>query len=156
MWYTSLHLNQTEISTLCMECVALIERKYILVTAPNEQQKGKKTTLSFDFTFRYIDDVLSLNNSKFVDWIYRIELEIKDTSYTARCASNLYLYLEIERDGLLRTKLYDNRDFNFRVMYFPCVCISSIYLSWYDIPELVILIWLSLIENAAESRVTSD
>jgi hypothetical protein len=41
-------------------------------------------------------------------------------------------------------------------MYFPCVCISSIYLSWYDIPELVILIWLSLIENAAESRVTSD
>jgi regulator of extracellular matrix RemA (YlzA/DUF370 family) len=45
------------------------------------------------------------------------------------CDSNLYLYLEIERDGLLRMKLYDNRDFNFRVMYFPCVCISSIYIS---------------------------
>jgi hypothetical protein len=35
------------------------------------------------FTFRYIDDVLSLNNSRFgdfVDRIYPIELEIKDTT----------------------------------------------------------------------------
>jgi len=37
---------------------------------------------SFNFTFRYIDYVLSLNNSRFgdfVDRIYPIELEIKDT-----------------------------------------------------------------------------
>jgi hypothetical protein len=36
--------------------------------------------------FRYIDDVLSLNNSKFgnfVDRIYPIDLEIKDTTDTA-------------------------------------------------------------------------
>jgi len=39
-----------------------------------------------DFTFRYIYDVLSLNISKFddfVDNIYPIELEIKDTTDTA-------------------------------------------------------------------------
>jgi len=115
-----------------MEFATLIARKYNLVTAPNEQQKRKEATLSFDFTFRYTDDVLSLNNSKFVDYvnrIYHIELEIKDTTYTAKSASYLYLHLEIERDGLLRTKLYDNRDFNFQVMYFPFACIWSVYLS---------------------------
>ena len=45
---------------------------------------------SFNFTFCYIDDVLSLSNSKlgdFVDRIYPIKLEIKDTTDTARSAS---------------------------------------------------------------------
>ena len=38
------------------------------------------------FTFRYIDDVLSLNNSRFgdfVDRIYPIELELEDITVTA-------------------------------------------------------------------------
>ena len=44
-------------------------------------------SISFDSTFRYIlvDDVLSLNNSKFGDYvecIYPIELEIKNTTDT--------------------------------------------------------------------------
>jgi hypothetical protein len=41
-----------------------------------------KLILSFHILFRYIDDVLSLNNSRFgdfVDRIYPIELKIKDT-----------------------------------------------------------------------------
>ena len=44
------------------------------------------------FTFRYIDVVLSLNNSRFGDFVYRIypiELEIKDTTDTYRSASYL-------------------------------------------------------------------
>jgi hypothetical protein len=44
------------------------------------KKNEKMLTRSFDFTFRYIDDVLSLNNSRFgdfVDRIYPIELEIK-------------------------------------------------------------------------------
>jgi hypothetical protein len=50
----------------------------------------------------------------FVDRIYPIELEIKDTTDTDRSASYLDLHLEIDSDGLLRTKLYDKRDdFNF-------------------------------------------
>ena len=51
--------------------------------------KGRYPDRSFKFTLRYIDDALSLSNSKlgdFVDCIYPIEHEIKDTSYTARCA----------------------------------------------------------------------
>ena len=42
--------------------------------------------------FRYIDDMLSLNNSRFgdfVDRIYPIELKIKDTTVTDRSAYTL-------------------------------------------------------------------
>jgi hypothetical protein len=49
----------------------------------------KKLARSFNFTFRFIDDVLSLNNCKFgdfVDRIFPIGLEIKDTTDTAKSA----------------------------------------------------------------------
>jgi len=54
------------------------------------KKNDKKLTRSFNFTFRYIDDVLSLKNSRFgdfVDRIYPIDLEIKDTTDTDRSAS---------------------------------------------------------------------
>ena len=83
----------------------------------------KKLTQSINFTFCYIDDVLSLNNSRFGDFydsIYPIELEIKDTTDTDRSTSYLELHLEVGSDGRLRTKLYDKRDdFNFPIMNFP-------------------------------------
>ena len=55
------------------------------------RKKDKKLAISFNSTFRYIlvDDVLSLNNSKFGDYverIYPIELEIKDTTDTVMSA----------------------------------------------------------------------
>jgi hypothetical protein len=82
----------------------------------------KKLARSFNFTFRYTDDVLSLNNSRFGDFVYRIypiELEIKDTTDTDRFASYLDLYLEIDSEGRLRTILYDKRDnFNFPIVNF--------------------------------------
>jgi hypothetical protein len=46
----------------------------------------------------------------FVDLIYPIELEIKDTTYTARSASYIDQLLKIDSEGRLRTKLYDKRD----------------------------------------------
>jgi hypothetical protein len=49
-----------------------------------------------------VDDVLSLNNYRFgdfVDHIYPIELEIKDTTYTDRFASYLDLHIEIDSGG---------------------------------------------------------
>jgi len=49
------------------------------------KKNEKKLALSFNFTFRYIDDVLLLNNSRLgdlIDRIYPIELEIKDTTDT--------------------------------------------------------------------------
>jgi hypothetical protein len=89
------------------------------------KKKEKKLPRSFNFTFRYIYDVLSLNNSRFgdfVDRIYPIELEIKDTTYTNRSASYLDLHLKIDSEGRLRTKLYDKRDdFNFPIVNFPFI-----------------------------------
>ena len=60
------------------------------------KKNEKKLDRSFNFTFLYIDDALSLNNSRFgdfVDRIYPIELDIKDTTDTDRCASYLDLHL---------------------------------------------------------------
>jgi hypothetical protein len=63
---------------------------------------------------RIIGDALSLNNYKFgdfVDRIYPIESEIKDTTDTAMSASYLDLHLEIDSECLLRTKLHDKRNY---------------------------------------------
>jgi hypothetical protein len=92
--------------------------------ASQEKQK-KKLFRSFNFTLRFIHDVLSLNNSRFGDFvcrIYPIELEIKDTTDTDRSASYLDLHLEIGSERWLRTKLCDKRDdFNFPIIYFPFI-----------------------------------
>jgi hypothetical protein len=56
------------------------------------QKNQKKLARSINSTFRYIDDVLSLNNSRFDDFvncIYPIQLEINDTTDTERSASYL-------------------------------------------------------------------
>ena len=58
---------------------------------------------SFNFTFRYMDDIYSLNNSKFGDFFYCIyptELQIKDTTERALSASYFYLHLEIVSETL--------------------------------------------------------
>ena len=57
--------------------------------------KDKKIheTRAFNFTYRYIDDVLSINNSRFAEFLPLIyispELEIKETTDTASSASFL-------------------------------------------------------------------
>ena len=112
------------------------------------KKNEKKLARSFNFTFSYTDDVLSLNNSRFgdfIDRVYPIELDIKDTTYTDRSASYLDLNLEIDSQGRLRTKLYDKRDdFNFPIVKFPFMCSN---IPAYDIPELVVPIRISLIEG---------
>ena len=85
---------------------------------------GKKRLASqFNFTYRYIDDVLSINNPDFENYLgqmYPPELEIKDTTESNTSASYLDLLLSIGRDGQLRTSLYDKRDdFNFHMTNFP-------------------------------------
>ena len=58
----------------------------------------------------------------FVDHIYPIELEIKDTTDTYRSASYLDLHLQIDSERRSRTKLYDKRDdFNFPIANFPFI-----------------------------------
>ena len=123
-------------------------------------KKNEKLARSFNFTFHYIYDVLSLNNYRFVDFvdcIYPIEPEIKDTTAADRSASYLDLHLEIDSEGRLRTKHYDKRDdFNFPIVNFPFVCSNilsapayGVYISHLiDIPELVAPIRISLIEGS--------
>ena len=87
------------------------------------QKKEKKIAKSFSFSFRYIDDVLSLNNPQFKDYlhlIYPSELEIKETTDTPTSASYLDLYLYIDDSGHLKSKIYDKRDdFDFPIVNFP-------------------------------------
>ena len=79
----------------------------------------KKLASQFNSTYRYIDDVLSINNPDFANYLgqmYPAELEIKDTTESNTSASYLDLLLSIESDGQLRTSLYDKRDdFNFHI-----------------------------------------
>ena len=89
--------------------------------------------------FRYIDDVLSLNNYRFgdfVDCIYPIDLEIKDTTDTDTSASYLDLHLEIDSENeTLRQKRY----FNFPIVNFPFICsnISEAPAYGVDISQLI-------------------
>ena len=85
---------------------------------------GKRRLASqFNFTYRNIDDVLSINNPDFENYLgqmYPPELEIKDMTESNTSASYLDLLLSIGRDGQLRTSLYDKRaDFNFHITNFP-------------------------------------
>ena len=88
---------------------------------------------AFNFTYRNIDDVLSINNSRFAEFlplIYPPELEIKETSDTASSASFLDLYLEFDDSGQISTKIYDKRDdFNFKIIFFQiCAAIYQLLL----------------------------
>ena len=83
----------------------------------------KRLASQFNFTYRYIDDVLSNNNPDFENYLCQInppELEIKDMAENNTSVSYLDLLLSISWDGQLHTSLYDKRyDFNFHITNFP-------------------------------------
>ena len=83
----------------------------------------KRLASQFNFTYRHIDDVLSINNSDFENYLSRIyppKLEIKDTTESNTSASYLDLLLLIGRNGQFHTSLYDKRDdFNFYITNLP-------------------------------------
>ena len=87
---------------------------------------SKAVAKKFNFTYRYIDDVLSLNNPQFSDYleiIYPSELEIKETTDSSNSASYLDLTLEHDKYDRLQLRLYDKRDdFNFPIVNFPFLC----------------------------------
>ena len=88
--------------------------------------KHKTLAGSFNFTFRYIDDVFSTNNRSFHDHLHTIyspELDTKEITETSASASYLDLLLSVT-DGTLSNKWYDKRDvFDFRIVVnFPYIC----------------------------------
>jgi hypothetical protein len=60
-------------------------------------------------SFRYINVVLSLNNSRFGDYLHHIySTELKLTyGKDSQMYSYLDLHIEIDNEGRLKTKLYD-------------------------------------------------
>ena len=77
----------------------------------------KKLASQFNFTYRYIDDVLSINNPDFENYLGQVfpaELEIKNTIESNTSASYLDLLLSIVRDGRLRTSLYDKLNVKYK------------------------------------------
>ena len=70
------------------------------------RDNNKKLAVSFNHTFRYIDDVLSINNHNFHNYVHLIypdELDIKDTTESDKSASYLDILLNIDSNGRLTT-----------------------------------------------------
>ena len=68
----------------------------------------KRLTSQFNFTYRYIDYVLSINNPDFENYLgqmYPPELEIKDTTESNTSTSYLDLLLSIGRVGTVNIAL---------------------------------------------------
>ena len=78
----------------------------------------------FGNTVRYIDDLLTLNNSNFeeeIPNIYPPELTLKRTSESDTNLSYLDISISI-RNSKYATEVYDKRDaFNFDILNFPCM-----------------------------------
>ena len=69
--------------------------------------KDRKLTQTFNFSFRYIDDVLLLNNSRFCDYVllvYQDGLERKDATEIQKSASYIDIHLVIADRGRLKNK----------------------------------------------------
>ena len=74
------------------------------------QTRKKELKSQFNLTYRYFDDVLSINNPEFeicLGQMYPAELEIKDTTESTTSASYLDVLVTIGRDGQLHTSIYD-------------------------------------------------
>ena len=74
------------------------------------KNKDRKLAQTFHSSSRYMNDVLSLNNSQFVDYPHRSypnELEVKDTQ---KSAFSLTVTLKWTTEEDIKTKLYEKRD----------------------------------------------
>jgi hypothetical protein len=114
------------------------------------RDKNIELAVSFNHVYRYIDDVLSINNHNFHNYVHLIypdELKIKDKTESDKSASYLDILLNIDSNGRLTTTLYDKRDdftlqsstFLFYVVIYHfhllMVCTSP---RWFDIQEHVL------------------
>ena len=96
----------------------------------------KQLASRFNFTYRYIDNVWSINNPEFennLGQMYPVVNEIKDTTGSDTSASDLDLLLSIGRDSPLHTSIYDKRDdINFHITVYQ----QYIFHSWVAIYQV--------------------
>ena len=99
-----------------------------IVTRPSSYYESitvarDKLLLFWNIVYRYIDDILSLNNSKMSKLLIssihvNLKLRIRQSN-TAASYLDCYLYTD---KGKCVTRLYDKReDFNFPIANFPCL-----------------------------------
>ena len=107
------------------------------------------------FTFYYVDGVPSLNNSKVGDYvnpIYSMELEINDTTCTVIPVSYQKLPKMVGWERTYAEKNYGSLfplwTFHLYIVTFKQhLHMEYIFVSWYDIPELVVPVMISLIDE---------
>jgi hypothetical protein len=97
-------------------------------------EKNEPLTVTFNSTFRYINDVLSINNNQFHLYVDST-LYIPQGTWNKRHHRIIYLcfirgrFVNIEAVRKLTIQLYDKLDdFNFAIVNFPYIC-SNIPLS---------------------------
>ena len=93
-------------------------------------KEGKrKIAKKFNPSYRYINDLVSLNNKRFKEFIsdfYPKELTISETKESTSVASYLDLLFTRDKSNNITTKLFDKRDaFGFHIVNFPFM-LSSI------------------------------
>ena len=91
-----------------------------------QRELGAVNVRKINNSFRFIDDLLSLNDDstfeKHYKHIYLTELELKKESNNNSCASFLDMYIYIE-NGEFHTKLFDKLDnFGFNIVRMPFYC----------------------------------
>ena len=87
-------------------------------------KEGKrKLARRFNLSYGYIDDLISINNKRFKEFIsdiYPKELTISETTESTSVASYVDLLFTRDRSNNITTKLYDKRDaFGFHLVNFP-------------------------------------
>ena len=77
---------------------------------------------AFNTIFRYLDDILNINNVNFDDMVSQIyppELQFNKANTSDTEATFLDLHLSISKD-IVSTKMYDQQDdFDFEIVNFP-------------------------------------
>ncbi len=116
-----------------ISCAPLLANLFLMTYEYKFMERLEKDNIhkarKFNFTSRYIDDLISLNNEDFHEHmsdIYPKELCVKQENTSPTSASYLDLQIDIENQPF-HTKLYDKRDsFNFSIVNFPFVEESNI------------------------------
>ena len=94
--YTIDYWNMHQWVRIVLRYSPIYKADFILGVLKN---KDRKLAQTFNSSFRYIDDVLPLSNSRFCHYLHRIypnELEVENTTDTQKSASYLDLHLEID------------------------------------------------------------
>ena len=87
-------------------------------------KEGKrKLSRKFNLSYRYTDDLISFNNTRFkelISYIYPKNSTISETTESTSIASYLDLLFIRDKNNNITTKLHDKRDaFGFHIVNFP-------------------------------------